>query len=468
MNLTIVKYLEGLKNHLFSAKEVLLDYQKRAKSLNGELNACVRFNDDYATFHSGAAEHKPLAGLPIMIKDNILIKGESATCSSKMLEKYQAPYVATCVQNLEEAGAIIFAQTNMDEFAMGGSTETSAYGKTLNPHGKDRIPGGSSGGSAVAVAADMAIAALGTDTWGSVRQPAALCGIVWFKPSYGAISRYGVVAMASSLDQVGIFAKTVEDVELLFPYLASYDEKDSTSSPKAELLREKKSDFSPSYKILVPEEALNEGLDPQIKELFLEKLEQLKSQGHQVEIKSLPILKYALATYYTLMPAEVSTNLSRFDGIRFGHQGESQDFDSLDEYYATIRAEGFWEEVKRRILLGTFVLSSANYEGYYLKALKAQKKLKADLAKVYASYDIILTPTTPEPAWKIGEKTTDPLKMYLSDLYTVPANLAELPVISVPMGKVNCDGEELPVGIQAMGNKRKDRELLDFVKYLEK
>ncbi|PZM87311.1 MAG: Asp-tRNA(Asn)/Glu-tRNA(Gln) amidotransferase GatCAB subunit A [candidate division SR1 bacterium] len=466
MQLTIASYLDGIKKQLFTPKEVLLDYQKRAKTLNPDLNACVRFNDDYVAIHAEEFATNSLAALPIMVKDNILIKGELATCSSKMLENYQAPYTATCMENLEKAGALMIGQTNMDEFAMGGSTETSYYGKTLNPHGQNRIPGGSSGGAAVAVAADMAIAALGTDTGGSVRQPAALCGIVGFKPSYGAISRYGVVAMASSLDQVGIFSKTVEDVQLLFPYLVGYDPKDSTSSLKADQLKEKKSDFPPSYQILVPQEALGEGVDSQIKELFFQKLEQLKAQGHQVDIKPLPILKYALATYYTLMPAEVSTNLSRFDGIRFGHQGESQDFTSLDEYYATIRAEGFGEEAKRRILLGTFVLSSANYEGYYLKALKAQKKLKADLDQVFGFYDIILTPTTPEPAWKIGSKVSDPLKMYLADLYTVPANLAGLPAISVPLGFVKEGEEMLPVGIQAMSKQWSDLELLDFASKL--
>ncbi len=248
--------------------------------------------------------------------------------------------------------------------------------------------------------------------------------------------------------------------------MAGYDEKDANSALEADLLKEKKTDLPQKRKILVPEEAINEALDPQIKTLFLEKLESLKAEGHQVEIQPLSILKQALAMYYTLMPAEVSTNLSRFDGIRFGHQGESQKFASLDEYYAKIRAEGFGEEAKRRILLGTFVLSSANYEGYYLKALKAQKVLKAELAKAYEQFDIILTPTTPEAARKIGTKTADPLKMYLADLYTVPANLAELPAISVPLGKVENQGELLPVGIQAMGKKWDDSRLLEFAKIL--
>ena len=466
MQLTIASYLQGLKNKDFSPKEVLLDYQKRAKALNTEFNACVRFNDEYVNAHFEEFSTRALASLPIMVKDNILIEGQSVTCCSKMLEGYTAPYSASCIQNLEKAGCLMIGQTNMDEFAMGGSTETSFYGKTLNPVCASRIPGGSSGGSAATVAANMAIAALGTDTWGSVRQPAAMCGIVGFKPSYGAISRYGVVAMASSLDQVWIFAKTVEDVQLLFPYLAGYDDKDGTSSLQAESLKEKKSEFPSSYRIFVPEEALSEGVHPQIKELFLQKLEILKAQGHQVVIDSLPIMKHALAVYYALMPAEVSTNLSRFDGIRFWHQKESQDFPSLDAYYSMIRAEGFGEEVKRRILLGTFVLSSANYEGYYLKALQVQKLLKAELAKIYQEYDVLLTPTTPEPAWKLGSKTADPLKMYLSDLYTVPANLAGLPAISVPLGMVDEEGDQLPVGIQVMWKQWADLELLDFASKL--
>lgn len=359
-----------------------------------------------------------------MVKDNILVKGELASCASKMLENYQAPYTASCMKHLEQAGALMIAQTNMDEFAMGGSTETSVYGPTLNPHGQNRIPGGSSGGSAVAVAADMAIAALGTDTGGSVRQPAAMCGIVGFKPSYGAISRYGVVAMASSLDQVGIFSKTVEDSQLLFSYLAGQDPLDATSDARADQVKIPQKEAIQSLRILVPKEVLAEGLDSRIRELFLVRIAQLEQAGFEIVWDSLPVLHHSLAMYYTLMPAEVSTNLSRFDGIRYGAQKNTQDFASLDDYYATVRGEAFGEEVKRRILLGTFVLSSANYQGYYLKALQAQQQLKADLAKSFQTYDFILTPTLPEPARKIGSKISDPLKMYLSDLYTVPANLA--------------------------------------------
>lgn len=317
------------------------------------------------------------------------------------------------------------------------------------------------------VASSMAMASLGTDTGGSVRQPASMCGIVGFKPTYGAISRYGVVAMASSLDQVGIFTKTVADSQLLFSVLAGYDEKDSTSSTKAEQVKEIKNPDFKSARFFVPQEALNDGLDPQIKSLFLQKIEQLQSLGHQVDILPLPILSQSLAMYYTLMPSEVSTNLSRFDGMRFGQQAETHEFASLSDYYTQMRSQGFGAEVKRRILLGTFILSSANYESYYLKAQQAQKKLKSDLEKLFADYDAILTPTSPEVAWKIGTKSSDPLKMYLADLYTVPANLAGFPAISVPMGEVENEGEMLPIGMHLMSKQRSDQELFALAKIVE-
>ena len=468
-NLTIDQYIKGVKEWNFTSKEVVLTYQKQAKVLNPELNACVRFDDEYVNAHLEEFSSKPLAALPIMIKDNILVEGELVTCSSKMLENYRAPYTATCMKKLEEAWALMIGQTNMDEFAMWWSTETSYYWKTINPNGKNRIPWGSSGGSAVAVASDMAIAALWTDTWWSVRQPAAMCWVVWMKPTYWAISRYWVIAMASSLDQVWVFWKTVDDVKLLLSYIVWYDEQDSTSSKEADVLKEKlkKDSGERKYKVLVPEEVIDEWLDERIKDLFLKKVEDLKTKWYQIDVKPLPILKDALAIYYTIMPAEVSTNLSRFDGLRFWHQENTQNYDSLDDYYASIRADGFWEEAKRRILLWTFVLSSANYEWYYLKALQAQKKLQSDLWKVYEEYDIILMPTSPEPAWKIGDRVSDPLKMYLADLYTVPANLAWLPAISVPLWKIDDNWESLPVGIQAMWKKFSDDCVLDFAKKLE-
>ena len=462
MELTVKSYLEGVKENKFTAKEVVLTYQKQAKLMNETLNAAVRFNDNYVVEHFEDYSTKELAALPIMVKDNILVEWELATCSSKMLENYVAPYTATCMEKLQNAWALMIWQTNMDEFAMWGSTETSYYWKTINPHWKNRIPWGSSWGSAVSVASWMAIAALGTDTWGSVRQPASMCWVCWFKPTYGAISRYWVVAMASSLDQVWIFAKTVEDIKILFPYIVWFDAKDSTSSKKADELKNCNVEKKDVYKILVPEEFIWEGLDSQIRELFLKKIDELRWKWYVVDIKSLPIMKDALAIYYTLMPAEVSTNLSRFDWLRFGHQDDTQKYSSLDDYYASIRSEGFWEEAKRRILLWTFVLSSANYEWYYLKALDAQKQLRADLEKVYEEYDAILSPTSPEVAWKIWEKSSDPLKMYLSDLYTVPANLAWLPAISIPLWMVEKDWESLPIWIQLMGGKWSDWNILNL------
>lgn len=466
MQLTITKYLNQIKTKNLTPQEVFSHYLSKAKELNKQLNAVVRFFKK--PDHSWEIGTLPLAWLPIIIKDNILIKGEIASCGSKMLQDFIAPYSATVIEKLEKAWAQFLGSANMDEFAMWGSNETSAFWPAKNPHDITRIPWGSSWGSAVAVAADMAIAALGTDTWGSVRQPASMCGIVGFKPTYGAISRYWVVAMASSLDQVGIFTKTVEDAQILFSFMAGYDDKDATSSPKADTIKEIKKPDSKPLKFFIPQEALEEGLDPQIKTLFLQKLDQLRNLGHSIEIKPLTILKDCLAIYYTLMPSEVSTNLSRFDGIRFGQQGDTHTFENLDEYYSTMRAQGFWDEVKRRILLGTYILSSANYESYYLKALEAQKKLKSDFSSLFTQYDAILTPTSPEAAWKIGEKSDDPLKSYLADLYTVPANLAELPAISVPMGEINRDNLSLPIGLQIMSEKRNDQQVFEIAKIIEK
>lgn len=466
MHPSIAAYIEQISTAQITPEQAFDQHLEKAKQLNPSLNALVRFFKKNQK--SDALLDLPLKGLPLIIKDNILIKGEIASCGSNMLKDFIAPYSATVIEKLAAAGAQFLASANMDEFAMGGSNETSAFGPAKNPHGIDRIPGGSSGGSAVAVAADMAIAALGTDTWGSVRQPASMCGIVGFKPTYGAISRYGVVAMASSLDQVGIFTKTVADAQFLFSFIAGHDPKDANSSPKAEEIKKiQKSDSTRTFKFFIPEEALNEGLDPQIKTLFLQKLDQLRTLGHQIDIKPLPLLSDALAIYYTLMPSEVSTNLSRFDGIRFWHQGNTHDFANLDKYYAQIRAEGFWEEVQRRILLWTYILNSANYESYYLKALQAQQKLKSDFSELFTHYDAILTPTSPEAAWKIGEKSWDPVKSYLADLYTVPANLAELPAISVPMWEVLCEKEKLPIGIQIMGAMRSDQNVFEMAKIIE-
>lgn len=340
MSLTIHSYLEGVHNGTLNPKHIAQNCLEHIEKINPEYNAVLRTNAGVLEQDFEALKNKPLAGLPLLIKDNILIKGHISSCGSKMLKDYVAPYSASCIEKLEAAGAVFLGQTNMDEFAMGGANETSFFGPCKNPHGENRISGGSSGGSAVAVAADMAIAALGTDTGGSVRQPASMCGIVGFKPSYGAISRYGVVAMASSLDQVGIFTKTVEDSQILFSFLAGKDEKDATSSEKSETIKERKL-IEGKMKFFVPEEALDDGVDPQIKALFEKKLEALRNQGHEIAIQPFPLLKQSLAIYYTLMPSEVSTNLSRFDGIRFGEQAKTHDFASLNEYYTKMRSEGF-------------------------------------------------------------------------------------------------------------------------------
>lgn len=465
MQLTISGYLKGISTWNLKPQEVFSHYLKKAQSLNPELNAVVRFFDQKVP---GDIAQLPLAWLPLMVKDNILIKGEISSCGSHMVENFTAPYTATCMENLLNAWALPLWAANMDEFAMGGSNETSVFWPVKNPNGTNRIPWGSSWGSAVAVAADMAIAALGTDTWGSVRQPAAMCGIVGFKPTYWAVSRYGVVAMASSLDQVGIFSKTAEDAQILFSFLASHDPKDSTSAPKADEIKKIQKTDSKIYKFFIPQEALDEGLDPQIKTLFLQKLDQLRALGHTVEIKSLPMLKASLAIYYTLMPSEVSTNLSRFDGIRFWQQGNTHDYPSLDQYYSAMRANGFGEEAKRRILLGTYILSSANYESYYLKALQAQKQLKSDFEDLFNNYDAVLTPTSPEVARKIWEKSDNPLKSYLADLYTVPANLAGLPAISIPMWTISHQEEELPTGLQIIWPMRSDQTVLNMAQLIEK
>ncbi|HRU50448.1 MAG TPA: Asp-tRNA(Asn)/Glu-tRNA(Gln) amidotransferase subunit GatA [Candidatus Absconditabacterales bacterium] len=418
-----------------------------------------------------------LGGMIVGIKDNIMTKGNISSCGSKILANYVAPYTATCIENLQKNGGIVIGKTNMDEFAMGSTNETSFFGTPINPFGTNRVAGGSSGGSAVAVAKDLCMVALGTDTGGSVRQPAAFCGLVGLKPTYGRISRYGVQSMASSLDQVGTFTKTIDDAETLLKAIMGFDPKDSQSDKRADELLKSTKKIN-EYKIALPKQAFGEGLDPKIKARILEVVEKLRSKGVQIDEIDLPVLEYALPIYYTLMPAEVSTNLSRFDGIRFGLQKNTMDYDNIQDYYSAIRSEGFGEEVKRRILLGSYVLSSSNYEGYYLKAQKARQKLTQDIDNIFQKYDLILTPTTPEVAWKIGEKINDPLKMYLADIYTVPANLAGLPAISIPVGTVedeladksglNFVMEQMPVGLHLMANKWKEDDLFVIGREIER
>lgn len=469
MNLTLKDYITSDK---FKTQDVVNNYLETAKKLNADYFSFVRFHEDYMKMHLDQFASRPLKAAPIGVKDIILTQDYVTSCWSKMLEDYVSPYSATCFLNLEKNWWLMIGKTNMDEFAMWSTTETSYFGKTKSIFGRDRTPGGSSGWSANAVASGACIAALGTDTWGSIRQPASWCGIVWMKPTYGMVSRYGVQSMASSLDQVGVMTNTVDDAEILLKAIAWFDPKDSQSDPRADEFVNDKKDLDEKsvkkFKIWIPKEALWEGLDPQIKKLFLSAVEKLRSSGITVEDISLPMLAYSVPMYYTLMPAEVSTNLARFDGIKFGLQSDSMNVDTIQKYYEQIRSAGFGEEAKRRILLGTFVLSSANYEWYYLKAQKAREELQAEFDALFAKYDIILTPTVPEVAWKIGSRTDDPLKVYLADMYTIPANMWGLPAMSIPMGMVEDQWEQMPTWIQLMAQQRGEKKLFGFGRYLEK
>ncbi len=385
-------------------------------------------------------ESHPLLGIPLAIKDNILIEGRTASAASKILENYVASYDATVIKKLKEAGAVFIGRTNMDEFAHGSSTENSAYGPTKNPHDESRVPGGSSGGSAAAVAAGFALGALGTDTGGSIREPASFCGLVGFKPTYGTVSRAGLVAMGSSLDQAGPLTHTVADAEIIFNTIRGKDALDSTSHeagfyPKREIKK----------KIGVPRGLLANGVDADALEHFEESLEKLKAQGYEIVDIELPSAGLALAIYYVIMPAEVSTNLARFDGVRYGLSLRG---DNLWEDYAKTRGEGFGPEARRRIMLGTYVLSSGYYDAYYGKATAARAQLTAEVARALDAVDFIATPSAPSPAPKLGENASDPLKMYLLDIFTVTANLTGNPAISLPMGVVPREGKNLPVGIQ--------------------
>ncbi|HVU79748.1 MAG TPA: Asp-tRNA(Asn)/Glu-tRNA(Gln) amidotransferase subunit GatA [Candidatus Paceibacterota bacterium] len=385
-------------------------------------------------------ETGPLLGIPLAIKDNILIEGKKAGAASKILENYVASYDATIIAKLKEAGAVFLGRTNMDEFAHGSSTENSAYGPTRNPHDPSRVPGGSSGGSAAAVAGSMALGALGTDTGGSIREPASFCGLVGLKPTYGAVSRSGLIAMGSSLDQAGPLARTVADAELIFNAIRGKDALDSTSIA---------SDFYPprerKNKIGVPRQLLKEGVDADMLEKFEAGLETLRGKGYEIVDVELPSAGLALAVYYVIMPAEISANLARFDGVRYGLSLKG---DSLWDDYAKTRGEGFGPEARRRIVLGTYVLSSGYYDAYFGKATAARAALSREVSDVLSQVDFIATPAAPSPAPKLGENTADPLAMYLLDIFTVTANLTGNPAMSVPMGTVARDGKELPVGMQ--------------------
>ncbi len=444
--MTIVEAARALRARELTVRELWDACAEAAEAKNPELNAYLEiFNADETAINSAqkridANDSSLLCGIPLAIKDNILIEGKIASAASKMLENYKATYDATVIKKLKDAGALFVGRTNMDEFAMGSSTEHSAFGTTKNPHDTSRVPGGSSGGSAAAVAANLCIAALGSDTGGSVRQPAALTGIVGLKPTYGAVSRSGLIAMGSSLDQIGPLTKTVEDARILYEAIRGQDQLDATTIPEG-LYSEHK--VSKNLRIGIPRHLLKDGVDEDVLATFNATLEKLKSGGHTIVDVELPMSSHALAAYYVIMPAEVSTNLARLDGIRYGlaKRGET-----LLEDYIQSRTEGFGEETRRRILLGTFVLSSGYIDAYYKKADAARAVLRREYDKAFESCDVIAFPTTLSPAFKFGEKS-DPLAMYLGDIFTVTANLTGMPAISVPMGFVDRENNKLPVGM---------------------
>ena len=396
-----------------------------------------------------------LCGVPVAVKNNILVEGERATTASKILEEYVAPYDATVIARLRAEGAVFIGATNLDEFAMGSSTENSAFGVTKNPADTTRVPGGSSGGSAAAVAMGGAVAALGTDTGGSVRQPASYCGVVGLKPTYGAVSRSGLIAMGSSLDQAGVLANSVGDVETIFTTIKGQDELDATTYKEGTY---PEVETKETYRIGIPRDFLKEGVDEDVLNIFEQRIEKLTAQGHDVVDVELPYMKRGLAAYYIVMPAEVSSNLARYDGMRFGLHVDGDDL--LSDYMKT-RAAGFGEEVKRRILLGTYVLSAGYYDAYYGKAEYVRKLMRNELDEVYKTVDLIMTPTAPGPAFTIGEKS-DPLSMYLMDIFTVPANLTGSPAISVPGGFVERDKKQLPIGIQYIAPHAGETRLFDL------
>jgi len=485
-NLTIKKFHQGLLNKEFSATEITESFfdsieEKDNPSANSKqgIGAYLRLTKNLALSQAKEVDIAItqgknlgiLAGVPLAIKDNILIEGQPATAASKNLENYQAAYDATVIKKLKSVGAVILGKTNLDEFAMGSSTENSAFQITRNPNDLERVPGGSSGGSAAAVAADMAIAALGSDTGGSIRQPANFCGVVGLKPTYGAVSRYGLIAMASSLDQIGPIAKTVEDTEILFNAIRGKDPMDSTSvesNPKSKIQNK----FQiPNSIIGLPEEYFIEGLVEETSKAINGVIENLKNQGFKFKKISLPHTKYALSSYYIIMPAEASANLARYDGIRYA-QLKNLKTERLKDIYFKQRSQGFGTEVKRRIILGTFVLSSGYYDSYYLKAQKVRRLIKDDFDKAFKEVDVILTPVSSTPAFKIGEKTDNPLKMYLSDIFTIPVNLAGLPAISIPVKKYQVSSikyqGELPIGFQLIGKPFQETDILEIGKSYEK
>jgi len=456
---------EMIRNKEISSRELTESVINRIEAVEDRVEAYTTLTKDNAIKTAIEIDNKiqrgesvaPLAGIPIGIKDNISTKGITTTCSSKMLENYIPPFNATVVDKISNAGMVITGKLNMDEFAMGSSTENSYFKKTKNPNDLSRIPGGSSGGSAASVAAGEAIVSLGSDTGGSIRQPASYCGVVGLKPTYGSVSRYGLVAFASSLDQIGPFGRCVKDVAMLQSVINGYDKMDSTSAYReySNLSDNLKSDVK-GLKIGMPKEYFGAGIDDNVKTAVYNAVKQLELKGAIVKEISLPSTDYALSAYYIISSAEASSNLARFDGVKYGYR--TKDYDSLIDMYEKTRSEGFGDEVKRRIMLGTFVLSSGYYDAYYKRAKQIQKRITSEFISSFNDIDVIATPTVPSTAFKIGENTDDPLKMYSTDICTVTINIAGLPAISIPCGR---DEKGLPIGLQLIGNKFSEQTLLD-------
>jgi len=460
--LSIADLQSLLRRREVSAREVVDALRARIEAVDGEIGAYLSLDLEAAGKEAEKANvDLPLGGVPLAIKDIINVMGQPCTCGSKILQGYRATYDATVIQKLRAAGAIPFGKTNLDEFAMGSSTENSAVKLTRNPWDVSRVPGGSSGGSAAAVAADAAFGALGSDTGGSIRQPAALSGVVGFKPTYGRVSRFGLVAFASSLDQIGPLTKTVRDTALIMNAITGHDPQDSTS------LNELVPDYAAKLgndlrgvRLGVPKEYMIEGIDPQVKAAISVAVKQMNSLGAEIIDVSLPHTDYAVAVYYILATAEASANLARFDGVRYGYRAENPR-DVLDLYGRT-REEGFGSEVKRRIILGTYVLSSGYYDAYYLRAQKVRELIRQDFAKAFEKVDALISPTSPVPAFRLGERTGDPLQMYLADIFTIAANLAGICGISVPCGFAELDGHRLPIGLQLLGKPLDEARILQI------
>ena len=447
-----------------TVKEAVQAALEQAKAAEPVINSYVTLDEEGAYAQAEEIQKRidageltgPLAGVPVAVKDNMCIKGQLTTCSSKILSNFKPAYTAEAVENLKKAGMVILGKTNMDEFAMGSTTETSWYGPTKNPHNTAHVPGGSSGGSCAAVAAGECFGALGSDTGGSIRQPSSYCGVVGMKPTYGTVSRYGLVAYGSSLDQIGPITKDVSDCAAFLEVIASHDPKDSTSVKREDY------DFTSALvedvkglKIGIPRDYVGDGLDPEVRERIMAAAAVLEERGASVELFDLGLVKYAIPAYYTIAAAEASSNLERFDGVKYGYR--AADYEGLHNMYKKTRSEGFGPEVKRRIMLGSFVLSSGYYDAYYLKALRTKALIKQEFDKAFETYDIILGPAAPTTAPELGTSLSDPMKMYLSDIYTISVNLAGLPGISVPAGT---DHKGLPVGMQLIGNAFAEKTLI--------